>query len=136
MIKELLPSLAQLCDSICRGGAVSDSSSLGHRVVFLHAIQGTDSQVPSIKHWLRKYAHGGQSETGLGPGTLQQHRSACTWTQLSLSNKTHRNYTGLKITVCMRHWGKFRTKKTKKEKKNPTAISEEPRAKMECWKQM
>lgn len=33
---------------------MSDSSSLGHRAVFLHAIPGTDSQFPSIKEALAK----------------------------------------------------------------------------------
>ena len=50
----------------------------------------------------------------LGTGTLCC--SACTWTNVSSSNKIQRNYKGLKITVCMCSWGKFWTsyKETKK----------------------
>ena len=62
----------------------------------------------------------------LGPGTLCC--GACTWTHLSSSNKIQGNCKGLKITVCMRSWGKFWTKDTK-QPKNPTATSEEPGAK-------
>ena len=54
------------------------------------------------------------SETGLGPGTLCC--NACTWTHLSWSNKTQRNYMGLKITVCMSSCGKFWTKDTNRPK--------------------
>ena len=44
--------------------------------------------------------------------------NACTWTNLSSSNKIQRNYMGLKITACMRSWGKFWTKDTKRPKKS------------------
>ena len=40
----------------------------------------------------------------------------------------YKNYKGLKITACMRSWGKFWTKDNKKRPKNPTATSEEPGA--------
>ena len=53
---------------------------------------------------------------------------ACTWTNLSSSNKIQRNCMGLKITACMCTWGKFWTKDTKRPK-NPTATFEEPGAK-------
>ena len=56
----------------------------------------------------------------LGPGTLCC--SACTWTNISLSNKIQRNYKGLIITACMCSWGKFWTTRYKKTK-NPTATS-------------
>ena len=62
----------------------------------------------------------------LGPGTLCC--SACTWTNVSSSNIIQRNYTGLKITACMGSWDKLGTTRYKKTK-NPTATSEEPRAK-------
>ena len=61
----------------------------------------------------------------LGPGTLCF--SACTWTHVSSGNRIQRSYKGLKITACMRSWGKFWTRY--KKTKNPTAASEEPGAK-------
>ena len=65
----------------------------------------------------------------LGPGTLCC--KACTRPHLSSSYKIQRNYMGLEITVCMCSWGKFWTKRYKEKKKNqPTAISEEPGAKI------
>ena len=57
----------------------------------------------------------------LGPGTLCC--SACTWTNVSSSNKIQRNYKGLKITVCMHSWDKLWKTRYKKTK-NPTATSE------------
>ena len=54
--------------------------------------------------------------------------SAFTWTDVSLSKKIQRNYKGLKITVCMRNWGKFSIKDTKRLK-NTEATSEELEAK-------
>ena len=68
------------------------------------------------------------TETGwdLGPRTLCC--SACTWTNVSSSNKIQRNYKGLKITVCMCSWGRLWTKRYK-ETKSTTATSEEPGAK-------
>ena len=36
--------------------------------------------------------------------------NACIWTNISLNNKIQRNYKGLKITACMRIWGKFWTR--------------------------
>ena len=67
-----------------------------------------------------------QMETGwdLGPGTLCC--SACTWINVSSSNKIQRNYKELKITACS--WGQLWTTRYKKTK-NPTATSEEPGAK-------
>ena len=62
----------------------------------------------------------------LGPVTLCC--SACTWTNVSWSNKIQINYKGLKITVCMCSWGKLWTK-YKKRPKSPTAALEEPGAK-------
>ena len=55
--------------------------------------------------------------------------SACTWPNVSSSNKMQRNYNRLKITGCMHSCGKLRTTRCKKTKKTPTAISEEPGAK-------
>ena len=71
---------------------------------------------------------GGQIETGwyLGPGTLCC--NACTWANVSSSNKVQRNYEGLKITACTRSWGKLWTTRYKKTK-HPAATSEEPGAK-------
>ena len=54
-------------------------------------------------------------ETGLAPGILGC--NACPWTNVALSNKVQRNYTGLKIPVCMSSWGNSgptRYKETKK----------------------
>ena len=119
MTKELLPSLAQLCDSICRGGAVSDSSSLGHRDVFLHAVPGTDAQFPSIKETLAKKLWHIVVKVGQAwdPGHFAAAPHRLHLDTALLSNKTHRNYMGLKITVSVHRWGKFWSKKTKKEKK-------------------
>ena len=46
-------------------------------------------------------------------------RQACTWTQASSSKKIQRKYQykGLKITACMRSWGKFWTTRYKETKK-------------------
>ena len=44
--------------------------------------------------------------------------SACTWT----NSRIQRNYKGLKITACMRNWGKLWTIRYKKTQ-NPTATS-------------
>ena len=49
---------------------------------------------------------------------------ACTWTNVSSSNKMKRNYEGLKITVYMNSWGKLWITRYKKTK-NPTATSKE-----------
>ena len=51
--------------------------------------------------------------------------SACTWTNVFLSNKIQRHYKGLKITVCMSSWGKLWTR-YKKKKKNLATISQNP----------
>ena len=59
---------------------------------------------------------------------------ACTWTHLSSSNKTQRNYEGLKVTAHMCSWGKFWTQNIQKDR-SPTATSEEPGAKTGCWEQ-
>ena len=59
---------------------------------------------------------------------LLWHCSAFTWTDVSLSKKIQRNYKGLKITVCMRNWGKFSIKDTKRLK-NTETTSEELEAK-------
>ena len=69
------------------------------------------------------------TETGwdLGPGTLCC--SACTWTNVSSSNKIQRNYEGLKVTVCTHSWGNLWATGYKKTK-NPAATSEEPGAKL------
>ena len=56
--------------------------------------------------------------------------SACTWTNVSSSNKIQRNYKEIKITACMHSWSKLWTKSYKKTK-NPTATSEELGAKAE-----
>ena len=45
----------------------------------------------------------------LGPETLCC--SACSWTNVSWSNKIQRNYKGLTITACMHSWAKLRTQK-------------------------
>lgn len=37
--------------------------------------------------------------------------NACTWTNISSSNKMLRNHKGLQITMCMHSWGKFWTKR-------------------------
>ena len=50
---------------------------------------------------------GSYFETNLGPGIL--HRSVCTWTHLSSSNKIERNCRGLKITMCISSWGRLWT---------------------------
>ena len=63
--------------------------------------------------------------------TLLQCCNACTWTNLSASNKIQRNYMGLKLTACTHRWGKLWTKSPK----NPTATSEEPGAKTGCREQ-
>jgi len=47
--------------------------------------------------------------------------SACTWTNVSLSNKIQRNHKGLKITACMNSWGKIWTERYRKTEKKPTA---------------
>ena len=39
---------------------------------------------------------------------------ACTWTHFSSSNRIQGNYMGLKVTACMRSYGKCWTKDTKK----------------------
>lgn len=52
------------------------------------------------------------------------HCSACTWTDVSWSNKIQWNNMRLKIIVCMCTWGK-----DTKRWKNPTATSEETGAK-------
>ena len=68
--------------------------------------------------WLASKAHGsvGPSETGwdLGPGALCC--SACTWTNVSSSNKIEGNYEQLKITTCMCSWGKLWTRHKKTQK--------------------
>ena len=51
--------------------------------------------------------------------SLLQCCNACTWTNLSSSNKTQRHYQGLKITVCMCNWDKLWIKDTKRPKKKP-----------------
>lgn len=51
----------------------------------------------------------------LGPGNLCY--SIYTWTNVSSSNKTERNYKGLKIIASMRSWGKLCTIGYKKAKK-------------------
>lgn len=45
-------------------------------------------------------------------------RQACTWTQASSSKKIQRKYQykGLKITACLRSWGKFWTTRYKETK--------------------
>ena len=48
---------------------------------------------------------------------LLQCCNACTWTNVSLSNKIQRNHKGLKITACMCSWGKFWTARYKETKK-------------------
>ena len=58
--------------------------------------------------------------------------NACTWTNLSSSNKIQGNYMGLKITACICSRHKFWTKDTKRPK-NPTASFEEPGAKARYW---
>ena len=60
--------------------------------------------------------------------------SACTWINISSSNKIQRNYMGLKITACMCNWGKLWAKDTKSPK-NPTATSEELGGKTGCLEQ-
>ena len=84
-------------------------------------------EVPQV-YWINKWMDGvpflctkSPSETGLGPGTLCC--NACTWTHLSWSNKTQRNYMGLKITVHEQS-GQILDKRYK-ETKNPTAQSPE-----------
>ena len=54
--------------------------------------------------------------------------SACTWTHVSSGNKIQRNYKRLKITACMRSWGKLWITRYEKTKK-PTATSKESGAK-------
>ena len=53
----------------------------------------------------------------VGPGTLSCRTARFTPDALSSSNKMQRDYMGLKITLCMRSWGKFWTKRYK-DKKN------------------
>lgn len=98
---------------------MSDSSSLGHRAVFLHAVPGTDAQFPSIKETLAKKLWHIVVKVGQA-WDLGHFAAAPQCLHLGtalLSNETHRNYMGLKITASMHRWGKFWTKKTKKEKK-------------------
>ena len=70
----------------------------------------------------------------LGPGSLCC--SACTWTNISSSNKIQRNYKELKITMHER-LGQIMDnnikKGKKKKKKIPILTSEEMRAKAEQW---
>ena len=54
-------------------------------------------------------------ETGWDP--LLKCCNACTWTHFSSSNKIQRNYMGLKITACMRSWGKFWTQRIQRDQK-------------------
>ena len=100
------------------------------------------SSIYSWAHPRAGLAHGtvcvcntqGGIETGwhLRPGTLCC--NACTWTNISSSYKIQRHYKALKITACMRSWGKFWTKGTQRPE-NPTATSEEPGAKTKRWEQ-
>ena len=68
----------------------------------------------------------------LGPGTLGC--IACTWTNVSLSNKIQRNYKGLKITVYVQ-LGQILDNNIQKDPKSPTVTSEEPGAKTGCREQ-
>lgn len=63
-----------------------------------------------------------KSETGwdLGPRTLCC--PACTWTNVSLSNKTQRNSKGLKIIECMCSWGTLCTTRYKKTNKTQSPL--------------
>ena len=63
---------------------------------------------------------------------LLQFCSACTWTNVSSSNKIQRNYIGLKITCTV---GANSRQKIQKDQKIPTATSEEPGAKTGCQEQ-
>ena len=53
----------------------------------------------------------------LGPGTLCCSVAMRAWDKHLLSNKIQRNYKGLKITVCIRSWGKFWTTRYKETEK-------------------
>lgn len=46
------------------------------------------------------------------PGTHCSGCSACTWTNVSSSNKIQRNYKGLKVTVCMPVGANYRQEDT------------------------
>ena len=63
------------------------------------------------------------------PGTLCCR--ACTWTNISSSNKIQRNSKGLNLTACMHSWGKFWTRDTKRPKTHLPTL-EEPGAKALC----
>ena len=61
---------------------------------------------------------------------LLQCCNACTWTNVSSSNKIQRNYKELKITACMpTQLGQIMDNEIQRDQKNPTASSEEPGAK-------
>ena len=45
--------------------------------------------------------------------------TACTWTNVSSSSQMQRNYMGLKITACMRSWGKFWAKNRRRKTQLP-----------------
>ena len=49
--------------------------------------------------------------------SLLQCCNHCTWIPLSLSDKTQRNCMGLKITACLRSWGKFWVQQIQKDQK-------------------
>ena len=50
------------------------------------------------------------------PGTWDPLLQSRKWTNVSSSNKTQRNYKGLKITVCVNNWGRLWTTNYKKTK--------------------
>ena len=91
----------------------------------LEAVSAAADSNIKITYWLRWVPW---SWDTLGPGTLDC--SACTWKNISSSNKIQRNYQGLKITVCVcAHLGQLMDNKMRKDPKRPTATSEDLGAK-------
>ena len=81
-------------------------------------------------------AHCGQSGTGLGPGALCSSSAMLAPGHSSPEQQNTQKLYGTKNNCERAPLGQILVQKDKKRKKNPTAISEEPGAKMECWKQM
>ena len=102
------------------------------KTVLLLCLDGAPTAVllpgPPARGWGSLFGPFSMPVTNVGrqAGTWEPQRqgcSACTWTQLSSSNKIQKKTKpktcmGLKITMCMHSWGKFWTKRYK-ETKNP-----------------
>ena len=112
----IMPSVGgkECYQSPCAWLKASWVGQLFWRAAWTHLGQLQSSKVcPALVEYIwDRFLHRSIRMSMLGPGTL--YCRACIWTNISLRNRIQRNSKGLKITTCMRGWGKLWQQDTKR----------------------